>query len=81
MKKTRTSNLFFGGDTYMRKNIQENNITKFNKNGDNEELKCDVCGMSYSEFLKTGIFGCQNCYRVFKTRTVEIIKNNINNAE
>lgn len=43
----------------------------------NEELRCDVCGMSYSEFLKTGIFGCHNCYIVFKQKTVEIIKNEI----
>lgn len=43
----------------------------------NDELKCDACGMTYMEFLKTGIFGCPNCYIVFKTKTVEYIKNKI----
>jgi len=46
-----------------------------------EELKCDACGMLYSEFLKTGIFGCPNCYIVFKARTVQIIKTKINNEK
>lgn len=27
--------------------------------------RCEGCGMSYSEFLKTGKFGCQKCYGTF----------------
>lgn len=27
--------------------------------------RCQGCGMSYSEFLKTGNFGCQKCYGTF----------------
>lgn len=42
-----------------------------------EELRCDVCQMSYREFLKTGVFGCENCYRVFKKQTVKILENQI----
>jgi len=42
-----------------------------------EELKCDVCGMSYREFLKTGILGCENCYRVFKTQTIKVLEKQI----
>ncbi|MBO5143454.1 MAG: hypothetical protein J6C46_10805 [Clostridia bacterium] len=38
------------------------------------DFKCDVCGMLYSEFLKTGNFGCQNCYKTFKQLTVKTIK-------
>ncbi len=38
------------------------------------ELLCDLCGMTYKEFLETGVFGCENCYRVFKARTVKLIK-------
>ena len=31
------------------------------------ELHCDNCGMTYSEFMKTGRFGCENCYESFHT--------------
>ena len=39
-----------------------------------DELFCDVCGMTYKEFLETGVFGCENCYKVFKERTIKLIK-------
>ncbi len=39
-----------------------------------DELFCDVCGMTYKEFLETGTFRCENCYKVFKDRTVKKIK-------
>ena len=42
-----------------------------------DELFCDVCGMTYKEFLETGVYRCENCYRVFKAKTVEIIKKKI----
>ncbi len=42
-----------------------------------DELFCDVCGMTYKEFMETGRFGCENCYRVFKSRTVKKIKDSI----
>lgn len=29
------------------------------------ELRCDGCGMKYSEFLKLGRFGCHKCYDTF----------------
>ncbi len=45
-----------------------------------EEVFCDVCGMTYKEFLETGIFGCENCYKVFKARTVALIKDKIQNS-
>lgn len=34
----------------------------------NENLKCNVCNMTYDEFLDTGKFGCENCYEVFKSK-------------
>lgn len=49
----------------------------FEKQGNKEELRCDVCQMSYREFLKTGVFGCENCYRVFKKQTIKILENQI----
>ncbi len=30
-----------------------------------EELKCSVCGLTYSRFRETGRFGCGNCYKTF----------------
>jgi protein arginine kinase activator len=39
-----------------------------------DELFCDVCGMTYKEFIETGVFGCENCYKVFKSRTIKLIK-------
>lgn len=44
------------------------------KQENKEELRCDVCGMSYRDFLATGVFGCENCYRVFRAETVKILE-------
>lgn len=38
------------------------------------ELKCDVCGLSYSKFRETGRFGCSNCYKVFGERLNPLFK-------
>lgn len=37
-------------------------------------IKCDKCGMDYQQFKKTGLFGCENCYKVFKDEIYPIIK-------
>lgn len=66
--------------------IEENNGYKnmiqiceecFKKQENKEELRCDVCQMTYREFLRTGVFGCKNCYRVFKKQTIKILENQI----
>lgn len=31
-----------------------------------KDFHCDGCGMTYSEFLREGRFGCVNCYDTFK---------------
>lgn len=36
---------------------------------------CDVCGMTYHEFGKTGKFGCSNCLTVFKDSLMPAIRN------
>lgn len=38
------------------------------------ELKCNVCGLSYSKFRETGRFGCSNCYKVFGERLNPLFK-------
>jgi len=32
-----------------------------------KELHCDKCGMTYSEFMKVGRFGCERCYESFQS--------------
>ncbi len=31
-----------------------------------EEVKCPNCGRTYSDFQKTGKFGCSECYKAFE---------------
>ena len=38
-------------------------------------LQCNVCGMTYDEFIDKGKFGCANCYDVFKDRIDPVLKN------
>ena len=39
-----------------------------------KELVCDHCGYSESEFLKTGRLGCPECYNVFVTPKMDILR-------
>jgi len=39
---------------------------KNDKDGNNDEPVCRVCGMPFSEFIDSGKFGCGNCYEEFK---------------
>ena len=43
--------------------------------GQSNALQCDVCGMTYDEFIDKGKFGCANCYDVFKDRIDPVLKN------
>jgi len=36
---------------------------------------CKSCGLSFSQFQKTGRFGCAHCYRDFEPQTEVILKN------
>lgn len=38
------------------------------------EVKCNVCGLSYGKFRETGRFGCGNCYKVFGERLNPLFK-------
>jgi len=40
-----------------------------------KKLTCDVCGMSYDEFIDGGRIGCINCYNVFEPKLDAILKN------
>ena len=55
----------------------------FNDYAENEFLpemamaptKCKTCGMTYDEFIKTGMFGCEDCYDTFKNPINSLLKN------
>ena len=36
--------------------------------------KCDKCGLTFDDFIETGKFGCDNCYRAFEQRIDPILK-------
>ncbi|GGA51338.1 UvrB/UvrC motif-containing protein [Paenibacillus physcomitrellae] len=39
-----------------------------------ENLRCEVCGMTYSQFSKLGRFGCSSCYKYFNDRLDPLFK-------
>ncbi|MFH1904792.1 MAG: UvrB/UvrC motif-containing protein [bacterium] len=50
-------------------------LTGFVGTEDEEEnLKCDNCGLLFSDFRRTGRFGCSRCYRAFQTELEPLIK-------
>lgn len=38
-------------------------------------LSCDKCNMTYEEFIKSGKFGCDECYSNFETKIDALLKN------
>ena len=39
------------------------------------EVKCKTCGMTYNDFINTGVFGCSDCYDVFSNPIDSLLKN------
>ncbi|MBQ9298658.1 MAG: UvrB/UvrC motif-containing protein [Clostridia bacterium] len=39
-----------------------------------DEIKCDKCNTTYSEFVQTGKFGCDSCYDAFSERIDPLLK-------
>ncbi|MDQ0215680.1 protein arginine kinase activator [Oikeobacillus pervagus] len=48
--------------------------TKENSFPKHEILQCDVCHMTYQQFVNVGRFGCSHCYETFKDRIKPIFK-------
>lgn len=42
---------------------------------------CENCGMSYTEFKKTGLMGCSECYESFDASLIPVIKRVQGNIE
>ena len=38
------------------------------------ELTCDVCGLTFAEFKKEGLFGCDKCHEAFEDHIVNLLK-------
>ncbi|AZN38460.1 UvrB/UvrC motif-containing protein [Paenibacillus albus] len=39
-----------------------------------QQLRCDNCGLTYTQFSKMGRFGCSNCYTQFGSKLDPILK-------
>lgn len=37
-------------------------------------LQCEVCKMTYQQFVKVGQFGCAHCYETFREQLIPILK-------
>ncbi len=42
--------------------------------GYHQAKKCSRCGMSYTDFQKTGKLGCSECYSVFRDEITHLVK-------
>ncbi|GIP55721.1 MULTISPECIES: UvrB/UvrC motif-containing protein [Paenibacillus] len=40
----------------------------------NENIRCEECGLTYSQFSKIGRFGCSSCYKYFNDRLDPLFK-------
>jgi len=38
------------------------------------KVKCPACGFEYSDFKKTGRFGCSECYAAFETQLIPLLR-------
>ena len=45
------------------------------------ELKCENCGTTFSEFKKTGLLGCSECYKNFSSMLMPVIKRMQGNSQ
>lgn len=39
-----------------------------------EEVRCPVCGITYSDFRRTGKLGCSRCYETFSAPMSQVLK-------
>ena len=40
-----------------------------------DNVKCNTCGMTYNDFIDTGMFGCSDCYDTFSGPIDSLLKN------
>ena len=44
------------------------------KEGIKADIKCSFCGMTYSDFQKTGKLGCSECYHAFEKQLLSLFR-------
>lgn len=49
-------------------------LSAFYENEETEEVACDVCGTTLASFQKTGKLGCAQCYKVFESSIMPVLK-------
>lgn len=52
-------------------NFQQQKQNPFNVD---EVVQCSSCGMTFSQFVKAGRFGCANCYEAFNDQLKPVLK-------
>lgn len=52
-----------------------------NKSEKSVDIACPKCGTTYSEFKKSGLVGCSECYNSFKSTLLPVIKRVQGNIE
>ncbi|WP_062349747.1 UvrB/UvrC motif-containing protein [Bacillus kwashiorkori] len=55
----------FNSNPFLKKSSQDENLGM---------LQCHTCGMTFTNFLKVGRFGCSGCYSSFKEQLTPIVK-------
>lgn len=56
------------------KNNNMNNIIEYYFSDDEIDVLCDKCGYEFDKYLKSGKFGCPNCYIKFDNEIDQILK-------
>jgi protein arginine kinase activator len=51
-----------------------NNIINEKEEKINENIKCEFCNQTLSEFRKTGLFGCDKCHEAFSGYVANLLK-------
>ena len=49
-------------------------MSAFYETEKDEEVTCDKCGMTLSDFQKTGKLGCAQCYKAFESSVIPVLK-------
>ena len=67
------------GDCYERLGyaaefVGEDIFAAFRKPGQAEEKRCPSCGTSFSDYSRTGLLGCAECYEVFSEELIPSIR-------
>jgi protein arginine kinase activator len=52
----------------------EGDLKLYQQPNTNQEIFCKNCGLTFSDFMSSGLLGCGDCYRHFQTRLEPLLK-------